>query len=287
VLAASLPLAPPPAAEPQRVVVGGKGFTEQLLMAEMTAQLLRHHGFDVDKRDGLGSTVLREAQVNGEVDVYWEYTGTSLIVYNGIEERMSPEEPLAMGSELEAERGLVWLEPSAANNTYALAMNPDRAEELGIGSISDLAERVRAGDAPVFAVNEEFPAREDGLLGMQEVYEFDYGRRDLRPMATGLTYQALNERQVDVALVFATDGRIAAFNFVVLEDDRGFFPDYAMAPVIRADTLDAHPELQGILEDLAARLDDGTMQTLNARIDVERMTIEEVAAEFLADQGLV
>lgn len=271
----------------QEIVVGGKNFTEQQLMAEMTAQLLEAKGYEVDKRAGMGSTAVRQAQENGQIDVYWEYTGTSLITYNNVEERLSPEETYEKVKELDAEKGLVWLEPSEANNTYALAMQQADAEERGISSISDLAEQVNAGEDITFASNAEFYARPDGLKPLQEQYGFEFPREDVKRMDSGLTYQALREDQVDVALVFATDGRIPAFDFVVLEDDQDFFPSYALTPVVRQEVLDNNPDLADHLNALSATLDDQTMAMLNAQVDVERTSIEDVAHDFLVEQGLI
>ncbi len=269
------------------LVVGGKNFTEQQLMAEMTAQYLQAKGYDVDKKSGMGSAVLREAQENGQIDVYWEYTGTSLITYNKIDERMSPEETYQKVKELDAEKGLVWLEPSEANNTYALAMQESQAAEMGIKSISDLADAVNEGKELTLASNAEWYARPDGLKPLQKTYGFEFERADVKRMDSGLTYQALREDQVDVALVFATDGRIPAFNFVVLEDDKKYFPAYALTPVVRADVLEANPELADQLNSLSAKLDDQTMANLNAQVDVEKQSIEAVAESFLKEQGLI
>ncbi len=280
-------LAAGPGVAADTIVVGGKNFTEQQLMAEITAQLLEAKGFDVDRRAGMGSAVLRQAQEQGQVDVYWEYTGTSLINYNKIEERMSPQETYDKVKELDAKVGLVWLEPSAANNTYALAMNEKEAEELGIASLSDLAKAINEGKKLTLASNAEWYARADGLKPMQEAYGFEFGRANVKRMDSGLTYQALKEDQVDVALVFATDGRIPAFNFRVLQDDRSYFPAYALTPVVRKDTLDKHPELTDLLNALSAKLDDQTMAKLNASVDVERKTIEDAAKGFLEEQGLI
>lgn len=271
----------------QSITVGGKNFTEQLLLAEMTRQLLESKGYDVDKRDGLGSTVLRKAQENGQIDVYWEYTGTSLVVYNKVEERLSPEETYKRVKELDAEKGLVWLNPSDANNTYALAMNTDEAKAMGIETIDDLKAKLEEGKELSFAVNAEFPRRDDGLIGLQKEYDFRYPRPLLKSMESGLTYQALKEDRVDVALVFATDGRIAAFDFVTLTDNRNFFPNYALTPVIRAETLKANPELEDVLNSLSAKLSDEVMRRLNAAVDVEKKTIETVAENFLQEQGLI
>jgi len=271
----------------QSITVGGKNFTEQLLLAEMTTQLLEAKGYDVDKRDGLGSMVLRKAQENGQIDVYWEYTGTSLVVYNKVEERLSPEETYKRVKDLDAEKGLVWLNPSDANNTYALAMNKDEAKAMGIETIDDLKAKLEEGKELSFAVNAEFPRRDDGLIGLQKEYDFRYPRPLLKSMESGLTYQALKEERVEVALVFATDGRIAAFDFVTLNDNRNFFPNYALTPVIREETLKANPELEDILNSLSAKLSDEVMRRLNAAVDVEKKTIETVAENFLQEQGLI
>jgi osmoprotectant transport system substrate-binding protein len=275
------------AAAAQTVTVGSKNFTEQFLIAEMTAQLLESRGFTVRRQTGLGTTVLRQAQENGQVDIYWEYTGTSLVVFNRINERLDPDTTYNRVRELDAAKGLVWLNRSRANNTYALAMNPDVAQRHGIRTLSDLARVVRGGTALNFAVNAEFPGRQDGLIGLQEMYDFRFARPNLRSMDSGLTYQALRDRQVDIGLVFATDGRIAAFNFLVLGDDRGFFTSYNLTPVVRRATLDAHPQIAELLNPLSALLDDATMQRLNASVDVERKEVRDVAAEFLRSNNLL
>lgn len=271
------------------IVVGGKNFTEQLLLAEMTTLYLEDKGYEVSKRDGMGSTVLRRAQENGQVDVYWEYVGTSLIVYNKVEggASMSPEEAYKKVKELDAEKGLVWLEPSDANNTYALAMREKQANELGIETISELVKRVENEGDMTLAVNSEFAGRPDGLPGLQKHYDFRWPREDLKRMQTGLVYQALKEKQVEVGLVFATDGRIAAFDFMTLKDDKDFFPNYALTPVVRKDTLDENPKLREHLNTLSSKLDDQTMRTLNQRVDVDKETVEAVAEDFLKSQNLI
>ncbi|BAO91672.1 glycine betaine ABC transporter substrate-binding protein [Caballeronia cordobensis] len=269
------------------VVVGGKNFTEQQLMAEMTARYLEAKGFTVTKKDGMGSAVLRQAQENGQVDVYWEYTGTSLITYNKINDRMTPEETYKKVKELDAAKGLVWLDPSKANNTYAFAMNQDDAKKLGIVTMSDLAKAIKGGKELTFACNSEFYARPDGLRPLQKQYGFEFSQGDVKRMDTGLTYQALKDRQVDVALVFATDGRVPAFNFVLLKDDKGYFPSYALTPVIRKATLDANPKLGPLLNALSAKLDAATMARLNASVDVQKKSFSDVANQFLKESGLI
>lgn len=280
-LAASTTMAQAP------IVVGGKNFTEQQLVAEMTSRLLQSSGFKVDKRAGMGTAVLRAAQENGQIDVYWEYTGTSLINFHKVTESLTAEQSYLRVKELDAAKGLVWLNPSAANNTYAIAMRQDHAQSLGIRTISDLAAAVRKGDKLRFASNAEFFSRADGLRPMQQRYGFEFPREDIKRMDTGLTYQALKDNQVEVALVFATDGRVPAFNFVILGDDRGFFPSYALTPVVRAAVLKANPKLGERLNALSAKLDDKTMARLNASVDVEKRSIESVAEGFLKQAGLI
>ncbi|RTR02478.1 glycine betaine ABC transporter substrate-binding protein [Halomonas nitroreducens] len=274
-------------AQADEIVVGGKNFTEQQILASMTAQYLDALEYDVEKRAGMGSAVLRQAQENGQLDLYWEYTGTSLINYNDVTESLSPEETYQRVKALDAEKGLVWLEPSEANNTYALAMREETVEETGIDSLSKLAEAVNGDEELTFAMNAEFYAREDGWRPLQQAYDFRVSRGDIKRMDSGLVYQALRDGQVDVGLVFATDGRIPAFDFQVLEDDQAFFPAYALTPVVREETLEANPELAEQMNALSSLLDDQTMADLNARVDVERETIEDVAEEFLSRNDLI
>lgn len=269
------------------LTVGGKNFTEQLILASMTSQYLEAWGYEVEERSGMGTSVLRKAQESGQIDLYWEYTGTSLISYNGVEEKLDPQETYDRVKQLDAEKGLVWLEPSDANNTYALAMRENQAETLSITSLSDLAEVINNGEALVLASNATFYSRDDGLRPMQERYGFEFGRRNVKRMDQGLTLPSLNQGEVDVAMTTATNGRIPALDLTVLEDDRQFFPNYALAPVVRQDTLEAHPELAAQLNILSGLLDDATMARLNAQVDVERETVEDVAAQFLEEQRLL
>jgi osmoprotectant transport system substrate-binding protein len=286
-VAAAAILAVASTADAATIVVGGKNYTEQQIMAEMTAKLLEAKGFTVDKRSGLGTAPLRQAQENGQVDVYWEYTGTSLITFNKVADRLDAAQTYAKVKELDAAKGLVWLDPSKANNTYAFAMRAADAKQKGIATLSDLAAKINGGEKLNFGCNAEFYARPDGLKPLETAYGFTFGRDAVVRMDTGLVYQALRDAQVSVGLVFATDGRIPAFDFVVLKDDKGYFPTYAMTPVVRKAVLDANPSLAGILNGLSAKLDDAVMAKLNASVDVDKKTIEEVAAGFLKQQGLI
>lgn len=275
------------AAAAKDIVVGGKNFTEQQIIAEMTGQLLQAKGFTVDKRSGLGTAPLRQAQEAGQIDVYWEYTGTSLITFNKITEKLDPAATYARIKELDAAKGLIWLDPSRANNTYGIAMRKDDAAAKGISTLSDLAAKIGAGETLSFGCNAEFYARVDGLKPLEQAYGFEFGRENVKRMDTGLVYQALRDSQIDTGLVFATDGRIPAFDFVVLKDDKGYFPDYALTPVIRKEVLDASPELADILNGLSAKLDDTIMAKLNASVDVDKRSVEEVATGFLTSEGFL
>ena len=269
------------------IVVGGKAFTEQILMTEMTIQLLEAKGFKISRKAGMGNAILRAAQENGEVDLYWEYTGTSLVTHNKIADKLNATDTYRRVKELDAAKGLVWLNASPLNNTFALAMRKDDATKRGIATMSDLGKAVRTDSSLTFASNAEFPTRPDGLRPMQQTYGFEFARENVKRMDAGLTYQALRDKQVDVALVYSTDGRIAAFNFTVLADDKGFFPSYALAPVIRKQVLDRNPGVAEPLNALAAKLNDTVMQRLNASIDVDKKTVEEVATAFLKANGLL
>lgn len=272
----------------QAIVVGAKNFTEQLLMAEITSQLLRAKGFEVIARTGFATTGVRREQELGLVDVYWEYTGTSLTIFNAVSEKLAPQEAYRRVKELDARKGLVWLAPSKVNNNYALAMRKADAAAQGIATISELAARVRNGERFRLATNTEFFFRSDGLMPLERAYGFEFGRANVTRMETDRVYEVLRDSSgADVGLVFSTDGRVAAFGFALLQDDRNFFPSYVLAPVARQKVLEQHPQLAAHLDALSAKLDDATMAGLNAAIDVEKRTVEEVASSFIRSHGLI
>ncbi len=275
------------AAAADTIVVGGKNFTEQQVLSSITAQLLEAKGYSVDNRSGMGSVAVRQAMENGQIDVYWEYTGTSLITYNKVKEKLNAQQTYDKVKELDAKKGIVWLNPSNANDTYALAMRKAEADKLNIHTLSELAAHVNAKHDLTFASNAEFYARPDGLKPMEAAYGFKFERDHIKRMDSGLVYQALKNSDVDVGLVFATDGRIPAFDFVVLKDDKGYFPAYAICPVIRADVLKKHPDIGKLLNEVSAKLNDKAMATLNANVDVKKISVENVAKDFLKQNGLI
>ncbi|PUA18057.1 glycine betaine ABC transporter substrate-binding protein [Glaciimonas sp. PCH181] len=270
-----------------KLVVGGKNFTEQRLLAEMTGQYLKANGFDVDLRTDMGSALVRAAQEHGQIDLYWEYTGTSLISYNKITETLSPEETYRRVKELDAKKGIVWLNPSTANNTWALAIRESDRDRLPFRTVSELKAALEAGKTHTLAAGVQFASRPDGLPGLEKMYGFKYPRPLIKQMDPGLTYQAIRDGQVDIAAVYTTDGRVQAFKLLVLKDDKNFFPPYALVPVVRQDTLEKYPQLAPLMNAMSAKLDDTSMRKLNAAVDVDKKTFEKVARDFLVENKLI
>ncbi|WP_176508729.1 MULTISPECIES: glycine betaine ABC transporter substrate-binding protein [Pseudomonas] len=278
------------AAEKPLIRIGARVFTEQTVLAEITAQYLRANGFDVRVTSGLGSSIARQAQETGQLDLMWEYTGVSLVSYNHIDERMpSAEATYAKVKELDAKKDLIWLTPSKFSNTYALGLPKQVAEAYPqVNTISDLNQVLRdeSQRKHLVALDTEFANRPDGLVGLKAMYDLQVGRAHIRQMDAGLVYTAMHNNQVFAGLVYTTDGRLSAFNLKLLEDDKHYFPDYTAAPVVRKQVLDANPKLAGLLKPLAEQLDDETMRQLNAKVDVEHQNPSTVAAAFLREHPL-
>jgi len=277
------------AAEKPVIRVGARVFTEQTILAELTAQYLRTKNYDVRVTGGLGSNLARSAQESGQLDLIWEYTGVSLVNYNHVDEKLDSAQTFERVKTLDAKKGLVWLSPSKFSNTYALALPKKVADQYPqINTISDLSRVLKdeVKDKHIVALDTEFANRSDGLLGMVKQYDMNLNRESIRQMDAGLVYTALRNGQVFAGLVYTTDGRLNAFQLKLLEDDKHYFPDYTAAPVIRQQYLDAHPNLATLLKPLAELLDDTTMRTLNARVDVDHDSPSVVAADFLREHPL-
>jgi len=285
-LVATLAASCRPAAD---VTVGSKEFTEQRLLGQTMILLLEDAGWTVDDKTGLGGTMIaRQALLEGDIDVYMEYTGTALLLHLGHEEPITDPELCyeTVRDEDLSQNGIVWLQPSLFNNTYTLMMRRAHAQDLGIESISDLAAYVNDNPGELtFASGAEFQERPDGLPGVEATYGFEF--QNVIQMDVGLTYLALYEGDVEVAMGFATDGRISAFDLVNLEDDLYFFPVYNVAPTLRQSFVDQHPEVVDILDTIAPLLDAETMQSLNNEVDTEHRDVEEVAREWLVEVGLL
>ncbi len=273
------------------VTVGSKEFTEQLILSHLTLMALEDAGIPVRDRTNLGGTeVNRRALEEGEIDIYWEYTGTAwLAIFEEDEAITDPDRAYNLVKERDAEIGLVWLDYAPFDNTYTIMMRQEHADELGIETISELGEWIieqqEKGHGVEFATDHEFMVREDGYPALQELYGFEFDR--VHDMAIGLTHVALRDRDVDAAMGFATDGKIAELELVNLEDDRGFFPVYNPAGVVREEILEEYPEIADILGEIASRLDTETMIHLNYLVDVEGYEHDEAAEEWLLEQGLI
>lgn len=271
-----------------KITVGGKDFTEQHILTKMTSIYLKEKGYEVDEASSMGSTVARTALENGQIDLYWEYTGTALLVYLKQALESDPEKAYEKVKELDTKNGLTWLNKSGFNNTYAILMREDRAKELGIKSLEDLAKYLNEDSSKLkLATNAEFFAREDGLKGLEEKYGFTLAPKNVVKMDTGLVYNALSEEQVDVSMGLATDGRIKGFNLVELEDNKQFFPPYNGVPVIRQEVLKEHPEVGELLNKIADNLNGDTMKDLNYRVDVKHEDVNKVAREWLTKEGFI
>ncbi|EJL84746.1 periplasmic glycine betaine/choline-binding lipoprotein of an ABC-type transport system [Herbaspirillum sp. CF444] len=274
------------------LVVGGKNFTEQLILSQMTAQYLRAKGYDVDLKNGLGSTLMRKAQESNQLDIVWEYTGTSLIVYNHVDEKLDAEATYERVKALDKKIGLIWLNESALNNTYAFAMPQKLADAQGINTLEDLAQHItqeqQAGGKPhLMGVDYEFASRPDGLDPMQKLYGFQLDRSEVKQMDPGLVYTALRNEQLYVGLTYSSDGRIKGFHLKLLEDNKGYFAAYKATPVVRQEVLEQNPELAEQLNALSAAIDTEKMTEMNKRVDIDQEPVGKVVTEFLQQQGLI
>ena len=278
-------------AKEKSLIVGGKNFTEQLLLPELAGILLEQAGFDVKLKTGVGTAIARKSLENAQIDLYYEYTGTAYTLFYKQKDKeimTVPEKVYSWVKKADSEKGLVWLDPVKFNNTYTLMMRKREAEKLGIKSISDLGAYVSKNpDKLIFALGAEFWERPDGFKGLMKTYNFNLPIKQVKKMSMGLTYQALQKKLVNSAAGFATDGRIAAFGFVNLVDDKFFFPVYNPAPVVRKAILDKYPEIEGLLKPIADNLTTEEMQQLNKAVDVDHKQVHDVAMDWLKSKNLI
>ncbi|MBH2877609.1 glycine betaine ABC transporter substrate-binding protein [Serratia marcescens] len=275
------------------LTLASKNFTEQRILSAITVQYLRAKGFQVEPKTNLATVITRNAMINKQIDMTWEYTGTSLIIFNHINKRMTPQETYDTVKKLDAKLGLVWLQPADMNNTYAFAMQRQRAEKEQIRTMSQLVakvEQVRKTDPKhnwLLGLDLEFAGRSDGLKPRQALYDMPLDRPQIRQMDPGLVYNAIRDGFVDAGLVYTTDGRVKGFDLQVLEDDKGYFPSYAVTPVVRADVLQNTPGLEAALNTLSKQFNNQVITELNARVDIDYQTPQQVADAFLKQRGLI
>ncbi len=286
------------------IVVGSKQFTEQIVLGQVIIAALEDAGYEVTDRTNLGGTAVnRDALEAGEIDVYPNYTGTAISNwYRDI--------PWASASIPEGTSGdayasyttvssldaalfdLVWLRPAPANNTYALAVTRQWSEENGITTMTGFAEYVNGGGEVVLSTGDEFAQRPDGLPAFEQTYGFDLDEDQLIIIAGATpaqTEQALasGQNNVNVAMAYGTDGALMAYDFVVLEDPDGAQPVFQPTPVFRGDVIRAYPEIAGILNPIFATFDNPTLQGMNAAVEVDGVSPEQAATDYLRENGFI
>jgi osmoprotectant transport system substrate-binding protein len=267
-----------------RIVVGSKNFTESLILGEIIAQQIeRTTTLKVERRFYLAGTyICHQAVLAGRVDIYPEYTGTALTaILKQKAEGDRAEIYRRVKDEYERRLGLTLGPGFGFNDTFAMEIRGEDARRLHIRTLSEAAAYApqwRAG------FGYEFMERPDGFQGLAAMYGLHFAEAP-RVMDLGLLARALHDRQVDIAAGNATDGLIAALDFVVLEDDRHYFPPYEAVPVVREAALREHPEVGRALGGLEGKISDEEMQRMNYAVDGMHRDVKDVVREFLARRG--
>ena len=255
------------------IVVASQDYTEQYVLGNLLLLLLQDAGYEVIDKNRLGDLeTVRAALLNGEVDVTMELTGDALSVHHNLPSAALPSDPLRtfeLARSLDTANNLVWLDVGPFNDTWTLMVRDDLLEK-GIKTIDDLATYVNADtELPLICVESLFFSRpQDGFDGLQELYEFQFPDELIELMDVDSAYDALRSGDCDIAQGYSTDGRGSAWGFTNLEDTRSFFPYYSPSPVIRREVLEANPQIEEMLTSILPFLDDETMRTLNARVDI-------------------
>jgi osmoprotectant transport system substrate-binding protein len=267
----------------EAVKIGHKNYTEQRLSGQMLAVLIEEHtDYPTEVIEFGGTMLCFEALDSDEIDVYPEFTGTAYGAILEQAEILSPQETYDyVKAAFEEQYGITWLGEFGWNNTYVLSVTAETAEELGVSTVSELVPY--AGDM-VMGCDNEFLGRADGLPGLKETYGISF--KNELPMDQGLTYAALREGEIDVNVSFSTDGRIAKFNLVNLEDDKNYFPPYYVAPILKQDYADANPAVVEALLLIEGKYTDEDAQKYNLMVD-EGGDPREVAEQALRDKGLI
>jgi osmoprotectant transport system permease protein len=264
----------------ERIVVGSKNFTEQVILGELVAQQIeRTTHLEVDRKLNLGGTlVCHDALAAGQIDTYVEYTGTAFTAIL----KMAPSADSnhvyeAVKSAYESRFGLQWTEPLGFNNTFAIVIRKDEAQRLNLKTISDAAPYTSQW---VAGFGYEFLEREDGYPGLAKAYSLRFPTPP-RVMDLGLTYKAEAERQVDFIAGNSTDGLIDKLGLTVLEDDKHYFPPYDAAPIVRDAVVKKHPELRDALRQLSGKISAEEMRRMNYAVDGDHRDVKDVVRDFL------
>ena len=271
--------------DPATIIVGSKNFTEEFILGELYAQLLENAGFKVERKFDLGGTPVAQAAItSGQIDLYPEYTGTALLTVLKLPANSNSEQVYqTVAQDYKKQFNLIWLDQSPMNDTQALAMTQAESKKYGITTISEMV--AKASQLTMIGPP-EFEARQDGLPGLKKVYG-NFQLKKYISVDPGLRYQGLLNGDANVVVAFGTDWQIAADHLVVLKDDKGLFPPYHVAPVVREDVLKAHPEIATVLNKLAPKLTDSVMQQLNGEVGEKQLPVAQVARQFLTQEGLL
>jgi len=274
------------------VTVGSKEFTEQLVLCEITSLSLESAGATVKRSCGLsGTNSVRAALTSGNIDVYWEYTGTGWVTH--LKQTTTVTDPKKLYQDVAAQdlakNNIVWFAPAPANNTYSIAAAKEKASALGVSTISDYAKLATSDPAKAsFCGASEFFGRNDGWPGVQKTYAFTLPKANTAELASGPIYNSIDKSDpCTFGEVFATDGRVEALGLTVLKDDKNFFPVYNPALTVRKEVADKYPKLRDVIAPIAAALDDATLRSLNAKVDVGGDTPEVVAKTWLQQKGFM
>ncbi|TCK09300.1 glycine betaine ABC transporter substrate-binding protein OsmF [Marinobacterium mangrovicola] len=282
-------------AQAESIVVSSKIDTEGSLLGNLIYQRLDNAGLDVENRVQLGGTpIVRKAITSGEIDIYPEYTGNAAFFFNQAEDPAwkSFEEGYEKAKQLDYEANkIVWLTPANANNTWAIAVRQEIADQGELSSMSDFGRYVSEGGEIKLAASSEFVSSPAVLPAFQETYGFTLNDSQLLVLSGGNTAAtikaaALQTDGTNAAMVYGTDGAISAVGLVVMSDDKGVQPVYAPAPIIREEVLNAHPEIAELLAPVFESFDLETLQSLNARIAIGGENASDVAASYLEELGL-
>jgi osmoprotectant transport system substrate-binding protein len=271
--------------QPQKIIIGSKFFTEQVILAELLAQHIEARtGIPVERKTNLGGTLLvHKALEAGELDLYVEYTGTALTAVLNESPQGDSNAVYQRVKQLYSERfHFEVTEPLGFENTFAMVIRGDDAKNFHLRTISDIVPLVpkwRAG------VGYEFLERPDGFRGWSERYSLHFLEQP-RVMDLGLIYRALIDHQVDIVAGNSTDGLIDSLGLVALEDDRHYFPPYDAVPVVRQSTLTQFPQLRGALTDLAGKLSAADIRRLNYAVDAKHEDVADVVRAFRQSHGL-
>ncbi|MFM6940522.1 MAG: glycine betaine ABC transporter substrate-binding protein [Candidatus Planktophila sp.] len=270
-----------------KVIVGSKDFTESIVLSKIVKQfIIANGGTVVDKTNIKGSSTTREAMLSGDINMYWEYTGTAWLVYQKqTDVNISPADLYKKVVAGDKKNKVTWGPMTSFNDTYAWAITKANATKYGIKTYSDLAKKLPAGSA--WCVESEFQSRPDGWAGFKKAYSISDSNITTKVLDTGAIYQATKDGQCVVGEVFATDGRIGALGLMVPSEDISYFPPYNAALTMTDATAKKYPQLVKALAPIAAKISNATMQNLNARIDVLGEDADVVAKSFLSASGLV